>query len=138
MFSRQVLAQADVERMMGNAVATAHANGWAVCIAIVDEGGHLMAFKRLDDAPPSSIAIAIEKAKCAALSRRESKHLEDMINGGRAAFLSTQSLCGMLEGGVPARVDGHVVAAVGVSGVTPEQDARVAHMGVAALVECAA
>jgi glc operon protein GlcG len=76
-----------------------------------------------------SAYIAIEKARTSALGRRESKAYEDMINGGRTAFLSAP-LAGTLEGGVPVVVDGQVVGAVGVSGVKSEQDAQVARAGV--------
>jgi glc operon protein GlcG len=71
--------------------------------------------------------MATEKARTAALGRRESKAYEDMINGGRYAFLSAPLIKGTLEGGVPVVVDGHVVGAVGVSGVKSEQDAHVAN-----------
>ncbi|MCR3774954.1 heme-binding protein, partial [Pseudomonas aeruginosa] len=61
--------------------------------------------------------------------RRETKRYEDMINGGRSAFLSVPLLQATLEGGVPILVDGQVVGAVGVSGVRAEEDARVARIG---------
>jgi uncharacterized protein GlcG (DUF336 family) len=103
-----------------------------VAIAIVDDGGHLLNFTRLDGAPPISAYIAPEKARAAALGRRETKIYEDMINQGRSAFLSAP-LQGMLEGGVPIYVDGQVVGAVGVSGVKSGEDAQIARAGVAAL-----
>ncbi len=96
---------------------------------MVDDGGHPLALLRLDGCAPISGYIAPEKARSAALGRRESKQYEDMINGGRTAFLSAP-LTGMLEGGVPIVVDGHVVGAVGVSGVKADQDAQVARAGV--------
>jgi glc operon protein GlcG len=111
-------------------------HGWAVAIAVVDDGGHLLAFERLDGCAPVGACVAIEKARTSALGRRESKQYEDMINGGRTAFLSAPALHGLLEGGVPVVIDGHVVGAVGVSGVKPDQDAQVARAGaVAALIE---
>jgi uncharacterized protein GlcG (DUF336 family) len=76
--------------------------------------------------------IAPAKAKVAAMGRRESKVYEDIVNNGRAAFLSVP-LEGMLEGGVPVMVDGHCVGAVGVSGVKSAEDAQVAKAGIAAL-----
>ena len=78
------------------------------------------------------INFQIEKARTAALGRRESKVYEDMINQGRTSFLSVP-LLGMLEGGVPIMVDGQVVGAVGVSGVKSAEDAQVARAGIAAL-----
>jgi uncharacterized protein GlcG (DUF336 family) len=76
--------------------------------------------------------IAPAKARAAALGKRETKLYEDMINGGRTSFLSAP-LDGMLEGGVPIIVDGHVVGAVGVSGVKSVEDAQIAKAGIAAL-----
>jgi len=104
-----------------------------VAIAVVDDGGHLLWFQRLDGASPASAQIAPAKAHTAALGRRESKIYEDMINQGRASFLSAPGLHGLLEGGVPIMVDGHCVGAVGVSGVKSAEDAQIARAGIAAL-----
>ena len=115
------------------AEAEATARGWAVTIAIVDDGGHLLWLQRLDGAAPISAEIALAKARTAALGRRDSKGYEDMINQGRTAFLSVPVLQGMLEGGVPILAGGHCVGAVGVSGVKAAEDAQVARAGVAAV-----
>ena len=82
---------------------------------------------------PISAHIAPEKAKTAALGRRESKIYEDMVNNGRMSFLSAPELQGMLEGGVPIVVQGHYVGAVGVSGVKSAEDVQIAKAGIAAL-----
>jgi glc operon protein GlcG len=116
MKTRSMLTFDDVERMARAAQAEATRNGWAVTIAVVDDGGHLLLLHRLDGAAPVSSIIAPAKARAAALGKRETKLYEDMINQGRTAFLSAP-LDGMLEGGVPIIVDGHVIGAVGVSGV---------------------
>ncbi|MNT57568.1 hypothetical protein D3C72_1949420 [compost metagenome] len=84
--------------------------------------------------PPISAYIAQEKARTAALGRKESKVYEDIVNGGRTAFLSVPVLNATLEGGVPLLVDGQVIGAVGVSGVKSEQDAQVAKVAIAALL----
>ncbi len=123
----------DVKRIAAAAEAHARANGWAVCIAIADAGGHLLWLQRLDGAAPISAQIAPAKAHTAALGRRESKVYEDMINQGRASFLSAPGLAGMLEGGVPILVDGQCLGAVGVSGVKSLEDAEIARAGIAAL-----
>ena len=102
-------------------------------IAVVDDGGHLLWLQRLDGAPPVSAHIAPAKAHTAALGRRESKGYEDIINGGRTAFLSAPAIEGMLEGGVPVMVQGHCIGAVGVSGVKSTEDAQIARAGIAAL-----
>lgn len=134
MRNKPMLEADDVTRMIAAAVAEARKNRWAVAIAVVDDGGHLLQFTRLDGTPPASAYLAPEKARAAALGRRESKIYEDMINQGRAAFLSAP-LQGMLEGGVPILVDGQVVGAIGVSGVKSAEDAQVAKAGIAALAD---
>lgn len=133
MKTRPVLEHADAQAMLAAASDEARRNGWAVSIAVVDDGGHLLAFARLDGAPPVSAQIAPAKARTAALGRRESKVYEDIVNGGRTAFLSAPGIDGLLEGGVPALVDGHCVGAVGVSGVRSSEDAQIARAGIAAL-----
>lgn len=127
------LSLADVKRIAAAAEAEALQNRWAVSIAIVDDGGHLLWQQRLDGAAPLSSHIALAKARTAALGRRESKVYEDMINQGRYSFLSAPLLEGMLEGGVPVVVDGHCIGAVGVSGVKSSEDAQIAQAGIAAL-----
>jgi uncharacterized protein GlcG (DUF336 family) len=123
----------DVKRIATAAETEARNNGWAVSIAIVDDGGHLLWLQRLDGAAPVSAQIAPAKAHTAALGRRESKIYEDMINQGRVSFLSAPGLQGLLEGGVPILVDGVCVGAVGVSGVKSSEDAQIARAGIAAL-----
>ncbi|WP_233560036.1 heme-binding protein [Oleomonas cavernae] len=110
MLSKPVLTGDDVATILAAAEAEAKANKWVVTIAVVDDGGHPLALKRLDGAAPISAYIATEKARSAALGRRESKGFEDMINGGRTAFLSAPVLQGMLEGGVPIVVEGAMSA----------------------------
>ena len=133
MNTRPMLTADDVKRIAAAAEREALSNGWAVTIAICDDGGHLLALQRLDGAAPISAQIASHKARTAAIGRRESKVYEDMINGGRAAFLSAPGVEGLLEGGVPITAEGHVVGAVGVSGVKAAEDAQIAKAGVAAL-----
>lgn len=133
MKTKTVLCQEDVTRILAAARAIAQDRGWAVTIAVVDDGGHPLALERMDDCAPIGAYIAVEKARTAALGRRDSKQYEDMINGGRTAFLSAPVLAGTLTGGIPLLVDGQVVGAVGVSGVKPDEDALVARTGVDAL-----
>ncbi|MGV7211381.1 heme-binding protein [Oxalobacteraceae bacterium A2-2] len=135
MQTKPVLTLEDVKKIAAAAEAEAVANKWAVVIAIVDDGGHLLWLQRQDGAAPLSSHIAPAKARVSALGRRESKIYEDIINNGRTAFLTAPSPMadGMLEGGVPIIVDGHVVGAVGVSGVKSAEDAQIAKAGIAAL-----
>ncbi|HXF45309.1 MAG TPA: heme-binding protein [Burkholderiaceae bacterium] len=133
MQTKPVLTTEDVKKIAAAAEAEARAHRWAVSIAIVDDGGHPLWLARLDGAPPISAYMAPEKARAAALGRRESRVYEEMINQGRTAFLSAPVLAGMLEGGVPIQIDGQVVGAVGVSGVKSSEDAQIARAGIAAL-----
>ena len=128
MQTKAVLSQKEVSKILTVARGEAQNNNWAVTIAIVDDGGHPLALERLDGCAPISAYIATEKARTSALGRRESKGYEEMVNGGRHAFLSAPLLTS-LEGGVPIIVDGHVIGAVGVSGVKAEHDAQVARAG---------
>jgi uncharacterized protein GlcG (DUF336 family) len=133
MKTKPYLTLEDVKTIAAAAEAEALRNNWAVSFAIVDDGGHLLWYQRLDGAAASSAYIAPAKARTAALGRRESKLYEDVINNGRMSFLSAPELEGMLEGGVPVIVDGHVIGAVGVSGVKSTEDAQIAKAGIAAL-----
>jgi uncharacterized protein GlcG (DUF336 family) len=133
MKTRPYLSLADVQRIGAAASGEAVAHGWAVTVAIVDDGGHLLWLQRLDGAAPVSSHIGPAKARTAALGRRESRLYEEMINQGRISFLSAPGLDGMLEGGIPIVVDGHCVGAIGVSGVKSNEDAQIARAGIAAL-----
>ncbi len=127
------LELADVRKMAEAAEAEAVANGWAVTIAIVDAGGHLLWLHRMDGAAPLSAHIAPGKARTAALGRRDSKTYEDMVNGGRTSFLSAPGVEALLEGGVPILQGGNCLGAVGVSGVKSNEDVQIARAGIAAL-----
>jgi glc operon protein GlcG len=133
MKTKHTLELADLKTIAAAAEAEALRNQWAVTIAIVDDGGHLLWLQRLDGAPAISAHIAPAKAHTAALGRRESKVYEDVINGGRYSFLSAPDIKGMLEGGVPILKDGQVIGAVGVSGVKSSEDVQIARAGIAAL-----
>lgn len=133
MNTKPCLSLEDVKQIAAAAEAEALRNAWAVVIAIVDDGGHLLWLQRLDGAAPVSSHIAPAKARTAALGRRESRIYEEMINKGRVSFLSAPAIEGLLEGGVPIMVGGDCVGAVGVSGVKSTEDAQIAKAGIAAL-----
>ncbi|MGB3432327.1 GlcG/HbpS family heme-binding protein [Achromobacter sp.] len=133
MNTKPVLTAEDVKKILAAAEAHALQNKWAVAIAVVDDGGHLMGMLRLDGVAPISSHIAPAKAKTAAMGCRESRIYEEIINNGRYSFLSAPLLEGMLEGGVPIVANGQVVGAVGVSGVKSTEDALIAQAGIAAL-----
>lgn len=127
------LELSDIKAIAAAAEAEAFRHQWAVSIAIVDAGGHLLHFARLDGAAPLSSHIAPAKAHTASLGRRETKVYEDIINGGRTSFLSAPMVEGMLEGGVPIMKNGQCLGAVGVSGVKSTEDAQIAKAGIAAI-----
>ena len=133
MKTKAVIQESEVASVLQAAKAFAIEKGWAVTIAVVDDGGHLLGLARLDGAAAISAYIAPAKARTSALGQRATKVYEDIINNGRTAFLSAPQIDGMLEGGVPIVVDGQVVAAVGVSGVQSHEDVQVAQAGIAAL-----
>lgn len=129
---RKVLTLEGAKRILAAAEAEARKNSWTVAIAVVDEAGNLVAFQKLDDTQVGSIDIAIAKARTAARMKRPTKALEDAVAGGRTVMLAVDGLM-PLEGGVPVTVDGRIIGAVGVSGVTSQQDAQVAAAGAAAV-----
>ncbi len=133
MKSKPTLEFSDVKAIAAAAEAEALRNNWAVTIAIVDDGGHLLSLQRLDGAAAISSHIAPAKANTAAMGRRDSKVYEDMINGGRVSFLSAPHMQGLLEGGVAIMKDGQCLGAVGVSGVKSTEDAQIARAGIAAI-----
>jgi len=129
---RKIITLEGAKRIMAAAEAEARKHNWTVAIAVVDEAGNLIAFQKLDDTQVGSIDIAIGKARTAARLKRPTKALEDAVTGGRTVMLAVEGIV-PLEGGVPVSVDGRIIGAVGVSGVTSQQDAQVAQAGAAAL-----
>lgn len=110
----------------------ARKNQWNVVIAIVDDGGHLVYFERMDGVQTGSIQVAIQKAKTAAAFKRPTKVFEEAVAEGRTVLLGLPG--GMpFEGGVPITAEGQVIGAVGVSGVTAQQDGMIAQAGVDAM-----
>lgn len=124
-------------KVMAGAEAEARKNGWNVAIAIVDSGGHLTLFQRLDNTQFGSIEVAREKAGGAIAFRRPTKAFQDLIEKGgvHLRLLNITGDAGVFEGGVPILVDGKMVGAIGVSGVTSQQDAQIAQAGVDALAK---
>ena len=121
------------KKAMAAAEAEARKNSWQVVISIVDNGGHLVALQRLE-AQTASVDISIGKATTAAAFRRPSKALEDSLApGGSALRILAVRSATPLQGGVPIVVDGKIIGAIGVSGVTAPQDEQVAMAGAAAL-----
>lgn len=129
---KPILELEDVQRMLNAARDHALRNGWAVSIAVVDDGGHLLGMLRLDGAFPLCAEIAVGKARFSALGRWESGMIEELINQGKPSFLSLAEGV-KVRGGAPIVVGDDVIGAVGVSGVTAEQDLETAQAAIAAL-----
>jgi glc operon protein GlcG len=128
-------ASINLEAARGVAAATAaeaRKNGWTVAIAIVDTAGDLVYFERADDTQVASVQIAQEKARTAVRFKRPSKMFEEALAGGRLALLGMPNMV-PIEGGIPLQIDGKIVGAVGVSGVTSQQDGVCAQAGADAL-----
>lgn len=126
------LAQA--RKVVDAAEAEAIRQKWPVAIAVVDAGGHLVLFQRLDNTQLGSIEVALQKAKTSALFRRPTKVLEDGLKtGGENLRVLKLPQALPIEGGLPIVVDGKIIGAIGVSGVKATEDAQVATAGLAAL-----
>ncbi|MCB2129522.1 MAG: heme-binding protein [Rhodobacteraceae bacterium] len=125
------LELSDAQAVIEAAKAEATNNRWSVSVAVVDAGGHLLAFERMDGVAPSTSRIAREKARTSATFRAPTAALEDKI-ADRAAMLVLPGAA-PLKGGVPLVADGNVVGAVGVSGLAPQQDHQVAEAAAARL-----
>jgi uncharacterized protein GlcG (DUF336 family) len=112
------------------AAAEKHArdNKWNVCIAIVDEGGHLIYFQRMDGTQYASVVVSQKKAQTAIGFKRPSKTFEEGVAAGRNVLVALPGAV-PLEGGVPLTVDGEMIGAIGISGVTAQQDGMIAQAG---------
>jgi glc operon protein GlcG len=132
--SKPALSIDEAKRVASAAVAEARRVGAASgAIAVVDDGGHLLYLERLDGTFPAASAVATEKARTAAVFRRQTVDFESAVNGGRFAFLGNHAAT-PLRGGIPLRIAGQVVGAIGVSGAaSAEQDDVLAVAGAAAL-----
>ncbi len=133
LMDKKALTLEVAKKVAAAAEAEAVKNNWKVIIAIMDDGGHLVYLERLDDAQLGSIDVAIQKAHTAVSFKRPTKALEDaVITGGRTVVLSLPRAM-PIEGGLPLIVDDKVIGAIGVSGVTAQQDGQIAKAGADAL-----
>jgi glc operon protein GlcG len=121
------------KKVMAGAEAEAIKNKWPVVIAILDSGGQLVMLQRLDNAQWGSIEIAKEKARSAVALRRPTKALQDLIAQGGANLRLLNIGYSVLEGGIPIMADGKIIGAIGVSGVTSQQDAQIGQAGIDAM-----
>jgi glc operon protein GlcG len=130
LLDRKAMTITEARNAMTAAVAEATKNGWKMVICVVDDGGRLIAFERMDGAPSSSVDIAQGKGRTAALFGRSSAGFEEGIKT-RPALATVPFL--LLQGGLPILANGIVIGAVGVSGAQSAQDEQVAKAGIAAI-----
>jgi len=122
------------KRVMAAAELEAAKNSWQVAITILDSGGNLVMFHRIDNTQLSSATLSEGKARTALQFKRPSKALDDAIaNGGAGMRLLAVKDITPLEGGLPIVVDGKIIGAIGASGALSAQDSQVAKAGVDAL-----
>jgi glc operon protein GlcG len=134
MKTRPVLTLEDCQKIYAAAEAEARRNNWVVAIAILDDGGHLLHFARMDGATPANAAIALEKGRTAAISRRSSGKWQDIVKSGRTEMIKMPGIL-PVQGGMPIVADGTCIGAVGVSGVQSDQDEQIAQAGIDALLK---
>ena len=127
-----MLTLEDCKRIAAAAEAEARKNNWNVCVAIMDDGGHLLHLFRMDGATPANSRIAIEKGRTAAETRRSTAMWEDRVKGGRMVMLKMPGVT-PVQGGLPIVIDGECIGAVGVSGVQSHEDEQIAKAGIAVL-----
>ena len=129
---KKVITLAVAKKLAAAAEEEAVKNKWNVVIAIVDDGGHLLYLQRLDETQIASIEVAIQKAQTAATFKRPSKALEEaLVTNNRTPILKLPAM--PVEGGLPIVVNDKVIGAIGVSGVTAQQDGQIAKAGADAL-----
>ena len=115
-------------------VAESKKNNWTMAVAVVDTGGHLVYFERMDGTQTGSARVALEKATTAAAYKRPTKVFEDALAAGGAGLrILTLSGAVAIEGGLPIVADGKIIGAIGLSGGTAQQDGLAAKAGIDAI-----
>jgi glc operon protein GlcG len=131
MRSKPCLTLTDVKKMLSACEAEAAKNKWAVAISIVDDGGYLLGFERMDGAPMISAEVSLGKARTSAMTRRPSKFFEDRVKE-RPAFITFPAGL-LIQGALPIMHQNECVGAIGVSGVQSHEDEQIAQAGLNAL-----
>lgn len=130
--TKKALTLEAAKKLAAAAEAEARKNNWNVVICVVDDGANLLYLQRMDGTQIGSVDIAQMKARTAVKMKRPSKVLEDGVLAGRTMMLKLPDIL-PVEGGLPLIVDGQIVGAMGVSGVTAAQDGQIAAAGATAL-----
>jgi glc operon protein GlcG len=132
---KRVLTLADAEHVIAAAKSQAEKSKAPCVIAVVDDGGWLIAFERMDDVPMlASVELAPGKARASAMFRKPTADLEKAINAGRTAAVTARGYIEM-QGGIPISLGGKVIGAVGISADTPEHDQEIAKAAADSLEE---
>src|SRR5919106_795869 len=122
--TRRTIDNAGADAVIAAAERHANENGYRVVIAVVDPSGELIAMHRTEGAQVASSRVAVDKARTAAIFIRPSREMEEQVTGGRLGALALHG-ASCLTGGIPLKVDGEVVGAIGTSGETPDEDESV-------------
>ena len=131
MKNRPMLTLDDCRKINAAAAAEAKKNNWNVCIAILDDGGHLLHLARMDGATPANARIAVEKGRTAAESRRSTAVWQERVKP-RPEMLRMPGIT-PIQGGLPIVVEGTCVGGIGISGVQSHEDEQIAAAGIKAL-----
>jgi uncharacterized protein GlcG (DUF336 family) len=131
MRTKHSLTAADVKKLLTACEAEAAKNKWAVAISVVDDGGYLLGFQRMDGAAAISAEVSMGKARTSAMTKRPSKFFEDRVKE-RPAFANFPAGI-LIQGGIPLIHQNECVGAIGVSGVQSHEDEQIAQAGASAL-----
>jgi glc operon protein GlcG len=131
MRTKHALTLTDVKKMLAACEAEAAKNKWPVAISIVDDGGFLLGFQRMDGATVISAEVSMGKARTSAMTKRPSKFFEDRVKE-RPAFAGFPAGI-LIQGGIPLLHENECVGAIGISGVQSHEDEQIAQAGAAAL-----
>jgi uncharacterized protein GlcG (DUF336 family) len=124
----------DAKKAAAAALAEARKNNWAMAVAVVDIGGDLVYFEKMDGTQTGSVNVALGKARSAALFKRPTKVFQDIVaSGGSGLRILRLEGAVPIEGGVPLVMDGKIVGAIGLSGAASDQDGQCAKAGADAL-----
>ncbi len=118
------------KKIAATAITEARKNNWTMAVAIIDTGGNLVYFEKMDGTQTGSVRVAISKGRSAVLFKRPTKAFQDMVAaGGEGLRMLRLEGAVPIEGGLPLLMDGKIVGAIGVSGGTSQQDGVVAKAG---------
>src|SRR3954454_15283398 len=129
--TRKVIDTAGADAVIAVAEQEAQRRGARVYLCVVDPSGEVVAMRRTDGAQVASARVAVDKARTAAIFVRPSREMEEQVTNGRLGALALHGASALI-GGIPLRVDGEVVGAIGTSGETPDEDESVSIAGAAA------